>query len=162
MKFFNCKVCFADHIDGQDYNYSLSINLLLSKLGISIIEKHVTLDRKKKGRDFFSAFEPIEINKFKNELLFLVKNLKTDTDVSLINYKLSKGEKKYRKDMKKYAVVYKDKFKNNLIKLEDIKFLRVKTGDFNLTQIDDLIKKKFKYKKNIHSGTILRKKDVIR
>ena len=103
----NCRYGFQDHISGDD-EMSFIIPFVSMGLGLDYIEKHVTLDRSKKGVDYYSSLETKElgnfINKIKNKIKFC-NNI----------FSFSKHEKKYRKDVKKILVFqseYKKKYKN--------------------------------------------------
>ena len=72
----NCEYGYQDHISADDsFNYLSP--LIAVGLGASYIEKHVTLDRSKKGIDYYSSLEPHEFLKFKNLIkLFLFCEIK--------------------------------------------------------------------------------------
>ena len=56
---FGYRVGLMDHISG-DSKLAMIVPLLGISLGAQIIEKHITLDRSKKGLDYFSALNPNE------------------------------------------------------------------------------------------------------
>ena len=60
---FDLPVGLLDHISG-DSKISKIMPLLGLAMGASVIEKHITLDRNKKGLDYYSALEPNEFKDF--------------------------------------------------------------------------------------------------
>lgn len=90
----NCKYGYQDHISGDD-EMSFIIPFVSMALNLDYIEKHVTLDRKKKGIDYYSSLEPKELKKFISQ----TKIIKSSFGNHLFTF--SKNEKKYRKDVKK-------------------------------------------------------------
>ncbi len=60
---FALPVGLMDHISG-DSKISKIVPLLGLAMGASVIEKHITLDRNKKGLDYYSALEPNEFKDF--------------------------------------------------------------------------------------------------
>lgn len=55
-------VVLADHTDGNDAS-SIYVPIIGISLWSRIIEKHITLDRSKKGTDYYSSLEPEEFKK---------------------------------------------------------------------------------------------------
>jgi sialic acid synthase SpsE len=62
QKTFGFQVGLADHLDAED-ELALVLPLLALPLGATVIEKHVTHDRKLQGEDFESALDPGELAK---------------------------------------------------------------------------------------------------
>ena len=105
---FNVKVGFSDHTNGFEAAISATI------LGATVIEKHLTLNRKMKGPDHSSSLNPVEFINFiksirNTEKLFIKKKNKITSD-ELKNSKLvrksivaktriKKGEKFSRKNI---------------------------------------------------------------
>ena len=141
---------YADHseTDNNIKTYTASLMAVLS--GASYLEKHFTFKRKEKYPDYVSSFEYEELKKytafFKDELKFIT------------NSKLTEDEKKYTYDMGKYAVLNKNKNKNEVLNLNDVIFLR--TGKIGLKRSDFIKNKKIKIlliKKRCLKNTILTK-----
>ena len=61
---FKCSIGYADHTDSDETFYSKYIPLLAHSLGANIIEKHITINRHLKGRDYYSALNPNEFRDF--------------------------------------------------------------------------------------------------
>jgi sialic acid synthase SpsE len=144
------KVGYADHC-ATDTSLDTYIASLISIYhGAEYLEKHFTLDRFKKFPDYISSFE---FDEFKNYINFFKFNMK-----NFNNLRLTADEKNYTNQMGKYAVLIKDKFKNQLLKKNDIIFLR--TGDKGLKRSDLFIgnkNKKIYFKKNCKKNQILDK-----
>ena len=120
---FKTKIGYADHIDSNQNLYSFSIPLMAYTLGAEIIEKHITLNRKKKGTDYYSSLNPDEFKKFVN---FLKKSFEA---FSSNKWNLTKAELRYRKFNKTFAVAKTKLFKGHKIKTKDLLFKRTnKTG----------------------------------
>ena len=94
QKRYNLDVGLMDHISG-DSDLALLIPLLGVSLGVSIIEKHITLDRSKKGIDYYSSLNPTE---FKT-LIGLIHQ--SEKAVSKNSSSISINEQKYRFEHKK-------------------------------------------------------------
>ena len=58
-----CKYGYQDHIAGDD-EMNFIIPFASMGLGLDYIEKHVTLNRSKKGVDYYSSLEPSELKNF--------------------------------------------------------------------------------------------------
>ena len=111
-KIFNnsCKYGYQDHIAGDDEMNFITPFVSMS-YGLDYIEKHVTLNRSKKGIDYYSSIEPQQLQDF-------VKKIKKVNNIfgnKIITF--SKSEKKYRKEVKKIwfckAKIKKGKILNN-------------------------------------------------
>lgn len=117
-KTFKTIIGYADHIDSNKKLYSFSIPLMAFTLGADVIEKHITLNRKKKGTDYYSSLDPDE---FKNFVDFLKKSYKA---FSTSTWDLTKAEKEYRKFNKTFAVAKINLLKGHKIKIKDLFFKR--------------------------------------
>lgn len=60
---FDCLVGYADHTDAND-PLSKIIDLVAVGMGASVLEKHITVDRKEEGIDFQAALEPAELKAY--------------------------------------------------------------------------------------------------
>ncbi len=110
---------FADHIDAES-ELALSLPLVAIGYGVSVIEKHITLDRSKKGRDYYSALNPDEFAR----LVGMVRQIEKAYGINEIVPGESKAEVTYRRLMKKKIVASRDIPKGHLITLEDLSFKR--------------------------------------
>lgn len=94
---FKLPIGLSDHLDAES-DMSITLPLVALAFDVSVIEKHITLDRSLKGRDYYSALNP-------GEFRMLVKKIReVETVLGAGLPKLSKEELKYREKMKKYIV----------------------------------------------------------
>lgn len=140
--FFNTKVGYADHISGEKKLHAFSIPLMAYTLGADIIEKHITLDRSKKGTDYYSSLNP---NEFRNFVEFMQLSAKA---FSRQKWSLSKAEIKYRSFNKKFAVSNINLKKGERIKKKDISFKRTNKIGITKDEIKKYLGKKLKRKVN--------------
>jgi len=94
---YGLPIGLMDHISGNS-PMSISIPLIGIGLGATIIEKHLTLDRSKKGLDYYSALNPNEFKK----LVTLIQ--KTTISLGIRDLSLSTNEMKYRLNHKKNPI----------------------------------------------------------
>lgn len=100
-----CQYGYQDHIAGNDVMSSI-IPMVSLSLNIDYIEKHVTLDRSRKGVDYYSSVEPPQLSKF----IMQVNEVKKSFGINQFNF--SESEKKYRSEVKKIWYL-KKKLKSN-------------------------------------------------
>ena len=149
-KKFNLPVGIMDHISGSS-EFSLIIPLLAIDKGANLVEKHITLNRLKKGLDYYSALEPDEFKK----LVYLIRKAESSFGESTLS--LSKNEEKYRLVHKKNSIAKKLIIKNT--KLNENLF------DFKRTKIKKVTIHFSKYRgehatKNINKHEILTQKMI--
>ena len=94
---YDLPIGLMDHVSGNS-PMSISIPLLGIGLGATIIEKHLTLDRSKKGLDYYSALNPDEFK----QLVTLIR--KTTISLGKPDLSLSINETKYRLNHKKNPI----------------------------------------------------------
>ena len=144
------KAGYADHSDTSQVIGSYLSTAQALEMGATYIEKHVTLNRNKKKPDYISSFNPNELHQyisfFKNEFIGFLRKRSS----------ISNNEKKYRNVMGKHAVLNNNLKKNEIIKLEHIKFLRTGIVGLNREKLKSLIKKKKITKRKIKKNTILK------
>ena len=138
----NCFYGYQDHIAGDDEMSSI-VPLVSLSLNIDFIEKHVTLNRAKKGVDYFSSIEPKNLKKF----LIQFKQVKTSFGINQFNF--SKSEKKYRYEVKKIWYLNKNLKKNEKISNKNLIMLRPPSPNIAPTFIEKFEKLKLNkdYKK---------------
>lgn len=139
-KTFNLPVGFADHVDaGSKVAYIIPLLSILKK--VRFIEKHITLDRSKKGIDYNSSLEPQELKKL-NSLL-------PGTQIALgdPSNTWSLNEREYRRKMKKILIASCDlKVGDTLTEQNTVlKRLNINDDTFSLNQKDILGKKVIQY-----------------
>ncbi len=130
---FEVKIGCADHISGDDDDsFIFPISALSS--GASLIEKHLTFDRKLKWEDYESALDKNNFKKF-------VKLVKKYAALNQKIGNLNNAEIKYRKHFKKIPVANKLIKKNQLILTKDIIYIKDFKLKTPLSSIDIINKK---------------------
>lgn len=118
-KAFGCAVGYADHVDAENQEMTRLLPAMMVAAGATVIEKHITDDRTRKGRDYYSALNPDEFISF----VRLIRSLP-----SIIGrekkWNLSEAELQYRKFTKRQAVVVRDIVVGEKLNLEDVVFKR--------------------------------------
>lgn len=138
---FKTRMGYADHIDSNQNLYPFSIPLMAYTLGADIIEKHITLNRKEKGTDYYSSLDPREFKKFVD---FLRKSHKA---FSSNKWDLTKAEVEYRKFNKTFAVAKSNLLKGHKIKKKDFCFKRTNKAGITYDQLTPYIGKTLKRNK---------------
>ena len=143
---YGLPVGISDHISG-DSKMAKIIPVVGYALGASVIEKHITLDRSKKGIDHYSALNPGE---FKEMVSLIHSAFKSMGNSNLI---LSKDEIEYRLKHKKNTIA-KNRIKKET-KLHD------KLFEFKTTRIKKSSVPFFDYKNRTAHTNISKGKIVI-
>lgn len=144
-------VGFADHIDAE-LDLALSYPLSAIGYGASVIEKHITLDRSLKGRDYYSALEPEEFKKMAGWIRDVEKGYGNGGPGK------SSAEKKYRQLMKKMIVTNVDIAPGELITLDKISFRRTdEEGGLSPMNYEKILKKAVRF---IPAYGVIKENDV--
>ena len=151
LKYFKKDIGYQDHCDGKSEEGYLIPSMSIA-LGTKIIEKHITLDRNRNGFDYESALLPNEFKKFVN----LMRSVEGSLGKSLPR-EFSKSEKEYRKFQKKSIVAIRDLKKKNLLKRQDVTFLRSPKLGIQPIDFNKIIGKKIK--KNLKKYSTISSKD---
>jgi len=143
---FKCTAGYADHSDSRNIGLTYSLCSLAIINGANIIEKHITLDRKKKYPDFETGLDPDEFKEFVSffkKFKFLNKNKE---------FKINTNELIYKNKFKKYLVANKNLKKGSIITEDEINFKRVdKPSNSFFDEIKNILGKKLVNKKKIDS-----------
>jgi len=144
-KKYDFPIGIMDHVAGQS-KMALIVPLLGISQGATIVEKHITLDRTKKGIDYYSSLEGTEFK----ELIKLIR--KTEVCLGSSSFSLGTNEVKYRLSNKKNIVAKKTikkgtKFNKNLF---DFKRTKQKIESTYFFDLDGKTSKK-----DIKKGTII-------
>ena len=97
---FGYPVGYADHVAG-DSEWAVMLPLMAVAAGARVVEKHVTLDRSRKGIDYYSSAEPDELAR----LVRLLREAGTGLGGA---YVVTDGELKYLQEVKKLMVAARD------------------------------------------------------
>lgn len=108
---------FMDHTDGSN-SHAIYLPATAIALGCTVIEKHITDDRSKKGIDYYSSLEKDEFKKFVTFCDDVEKYLGKKDFIR------SKDEEIYRANVKKVFVASKNISKNTLLDETNLEMLR--------------------------------------
>ena len=145
----NCEIGFQDHTFGGSKMATVIPKLAIS-LGAKYIEKHVILKRSKNRIDYYSSFEPDELEKFvglvKSKKKLILKKKITNKILGSQDFKFSQAELNYRNNFKKVWFSRKEIRKNTIVKKKDLIMKRTHNTKINSISLDNFIKKKTKVK----------------
>lgn len=111
---YNLQVGFADHEDASE---QLAVDLPIYALfaGATLIEKHIILDRSKKGYDYYSALEPDEFSKMVSKL--------REAELAIGTIDVNDSERNYLKDTLR-VIAKKDIKKGEILTLNKTVYKR--------------------------------------
>ncbi len=115
---FGLPVGFASHIDGDSTEAHL-LPVFAACAGASAVEVHITLDRQKKGLDYYSSLEPHQFA----HMVDLLRKMESALGPNLLD--LTDNEIKYRLGHRKYLVAMKDINPGEVIQEDDLAFKRI-------------------------------------
>ena len=135
-------VGYADHVDAEEKEMVRMIPALAISMGAKVIEKHITDDRTRKGRDHYSALNPDEFKSF-------VRLLRSLPDIIGVEqeWRLSEAEIKYRKFTKRQVVASHKIAAGTKLGLIDIAFKRTNKDGLTAEEISEYVGKKIKRSK---------------
>ena len=151
---FGCAIGYADHVDAEDQKMAMILPALAVTLGATVIEKHITDDRSRKGRDHYSALNPDEFKGFVRLMRSLPEIIGEGKE-----WRLSKSELKYRKFTKSQAVATRDIAGGTKLNLKDIVFKRTNEEGLSAQDISKYVGKEIIRSKKIDDP--LRHEDFI-
>ena len=64
LRRYGVPVGYADHVDAEEREWARLLPAMAVAVGARVIEKHLTDDRSRKGRDYYSSLEPAEFRSF--------------------------------------------------------------------------------------------------
>ncbi len=143
-----CEYGYQDHISGSS-RFSLYMSLVSIGYGIKYLERHVTIERKKKGIDYYSSIEPNKFNELNKILTLVNKGIRN-------KHAVSESENYYRKSTKKFWITKKPLKKNSIIKLSDIEFRRINNQFKEPLMLNEILKKKIN--QNLKKGSVITNK----
>ncbi len=117
-KNFNCNIGYANHTEGDNVASSF-IDLIAVGKNISVLEKHITINRKLKEYDYFSSLEPNEFKQY-------VKNIRFSETVNFNKkgFDLTPSDKIYRIFQKKSIVASRNIKKGEKLSKKNLIFIR--------------------------------------
>lgn len=133
---YNCEIGYADHIDAEDSVLSFTIPAIAVGMGATVIEKHITLDREKKGFDYYSSLNPKEFSDFIAYIHSAKESIGPET-----NLNLTAAEITYRNNMKKFAILESPILAGSPLQSASIKYKRTSIPGMTRGEIDLHIEK---------------------
>lgn len=130
-KKYNCEIGYADHIDAEDSLLSFTIPAMAVGMGATVIEKHITLDRGKKGFDYYSSLNPKEFSDFITYIHSAKESIGPETNLNLTPAEIS-----YRNNMKKFAILESDILAGSPLQSASIKYKRTSIPGMTRGEID--------------------------
>lgn len=115
------KIGYSDHISG-DSKFATILPLMSIPYGVDYIEKHVTLDRAAKGVDYYSSYEPQELEEFIKDVRLAQSSI-GDNALAFAD-----SEKVYRNGVKKSWTTTREISAGTVLESEDI--IMKRTPDF--------------------------------
>ena len=148
---FENKLVFADHVDGTSDN-AIFLPAIASMLDIEIIEKHVMIRNKETKYDFNSSLDPFGFKKMVE---------KVNEYYNLFNEPfINKNELKYLEKTIMKPVLNKNLSKGSIPSIEkDIVFRRTQQLGLDISEIKDLLNKKFVLKNDLKKDKTLNPDD---
>ena len=125
---YGVPVGYADHVDAEEAGLRTLIPMMAVAAGATIVEKHMTDDRSRRGRDHYSSLNPDEFREFV-ALVRQVECVIGERDPALLP-----AEIRYREDMKRYAVAGGDLPADAELRESDITYKRI--GRAGMTHSD--------------------------
>ena len=132
---FELPVGYQDHCDA-DNESAFWLPAASMGMGVTILEKHITHNRSKKGIDHESALNPDEFVKF----VEMVRSI--DKAKGMANPRsFTDDEIKYREFQKKSIVAASDLPKGSILRSSDLVFMRAEILGFSPSQVDAVVGK---------------------
>lgn len=107
---FEIPVGYHDHVDGED-EFGKIVDLIALGMGANVLEKHIALDRSKKGLDYQAALEPMEFKNYVDRL-----NIAWTAFGDKVPKAFTESDLKYRKFQKKSIIAAQDLKKGDPLK----------------------------------------------
>jgi len=132
---FNLPIGYQDHCDA-DHESAFWLPAASMGMGISVLEKHITHDRSKKGIDHESALNPDEFVKF----VEMVRVIDSAKGISTPR-PFSDDEVKYREFQKKSIVAARDLDVGTVLTENDLTFMRAENLGFSPDKVEVILGK---------------------
>lgn len=132
---FNCPVGYMDHTDA-DSPAAFYLPLLAIGAGAELIEKHITLDRSRRGTDHESALNPDEFKHFVRMIRQADEAMGSTTLAPM-----SRGELIYRNKTHKMIVAARNIAPGEVIKKDMLMFMRSTPGGLSPADINLIVGK---------------------
>lgn len=116
---FGLEVGIMDHLDGET-EAALLVPMIAASLGVELIEKHITLDRLRKGTDYFSSLNPNEFRKMTDYIRGLSDVMGAGQEIKTF----SESEQRYGMTVKKKLISVHPLLKGHILEERDLVFKR--------------------------------------
>jgi len=115
---YDLKIGFASHVDGGSME-SVTLPLLAAASGADVLEVHLTLDREKKGLDYYSSLNP-------DNFAEMVRSIRCmESAFGERSLKMSEEEIEYRLRHRKWMVATRDIDAGTILQAGDVALKRV-------------------------------------
>lgn len=145
---YGCPVGFADHVDSEDKETARTLPAMALAAGASVIEKHMTLVRAKRGFDYYSSLNPDEFEDFVQHIRRVHAAIGQPDGGNL-----SAAEIAYRHKMKKFAVSVLPIEAGTKVGAAQLEFRRTSVPGLSRDDIADLSASEFAC--NVPAGTVI-------
>ena len=135
---FKLTVGYQDHTTYKS-KYRNHLCFMAMAMGAKILEKHICYTRSKNSYDYESALFSDEFKLFVDVIKKFEKSLGMP-----ISKNFSKSENKYREFQKKSIVLNSPKKKGNIIRTQDVSFLRTNKLGISPHKLNDVVSRKLK------------------
>ena len=133
---FPYPVGYADHTEASA-SFSKVVDLLAIGAGAKVVEKHITWDRAEKGTDYQAALMPEEYKNYVELVRTAEKALGAPKFLPL-----SQSDLAYRAFQKKSIIAVKELSEGDVIKQEDLIYLRTGSQGIAPQRVNEIIGKK--------------------
>jgi len=147
---YQVAVGYQDHTDGYDPLGFILPAMALS-LGATVIEKHYTLDRDKRGIDYHASLNPDELITFTQQIRGAYESLGHGLEREFGEY-----ETVYRKNFKKGFVFKEDLGQGHRLGAEDLKMVRTDDLEIYGVDIDSILGKELNT--SVSKDTVVRRR----
>jgi len=130
---FGFRMGYADHSDADDTELAFVLPTMALAAGATVIEKHFTDARCKKGRDHYSALNPDEF------VTFLSRLRRYGNAIGSVSGELNEAERLYRTQMKKFAVAARPIAAGEIIQQDSVTFKRTGQEGFGPDKLSSLV-----------------------
>jgi len=120
-----CDIGYMDHVAGDD-PLVFTLPLMAIGMGVTVIEKHITLERNARGVDYYSSLNPDEFARFVETVRRMEQAIGDSPE------KFSKSEREYRRQIKKHWVTVYPLKAGHVLDVPDLVMKRV---DDDLTEV---------------------------
>ena len=127
-----CEIGYMDHVDGDD-PFALTLPLVAIPLGVTVLEKHITLDRHAGGVDYYSSLEPSEFSLFVEAVRRTEKAIGDSPEI------FADAEREYRRQVKKHWVTQHPLEAGHVLEPRDLQMKRIADHASDVVELEKLV-----------------------